>query len=247
MSDDALAVINGETMGETRQPRRDLHESYIFWVTLASAIFILGGIAVGVGVPTASSGKTSLWHSGWFISGFIIVVAGVIGLLWALVLYLARSVASGTEDQATGPSREYDTPEIPSLPAARVAANPPLDTEEVWMRSTLREIRPELQESLALLTKAQQTGHYWNSTHGLLPDYAWNSRRQKLSGFPNIGFLYDELDQAFSHIKRINALYIDITRIHDGNLVRSEDDLAVAVTAIHGAIRAVGQQLYDLG
>lgn len=67
---------------------------------------------------------------------------------------------------------------------------------------------------------------------------------------------YHELDLAFSQIKQINMLYtaratgrstLHLTRMLDRNLIRSQDDLTIAVVAVQGAIKAVERQLYDLG
>jgi hypothetical protein len=102
---------------------------------------------------------------------------------------------------------------------------------------------------------AQNTGRYWKNTAGHLPDFTWSRNKQKLSELPNIGSLYDHLDLAFGHIRRINTGYaariLDSGVLHfvrlDRYLVRLDDDLAAAIMAINGAIGAVERQLEELG
>lgn len=225
-------------MSEThkpRRPRRDLRDSYTFWLSVAGVLLTLGGGAMGVTATIAVPEQLSVWSSGWFIFGSAVAGLGVILILWALGLY-ARS---GHWAAAAG-----DTINAPTAIEDRAS-----------MRATLREIRPDLQESLSRLIKAQKTGRFWNSEAGPLPDYGWNRNKQKLSVLPNIGFLYDDLDLAFGEIKQINTLYtarargrgtLHLIRILDRNLIRSQDDLTTAIVAVQGAIKAVERQLYDL-
>lgn len=222
---------------EPRRPRRDLRDSYTFWLSVAGALLALGGVAMGVTATIAVPEQLSVWSSGWFIFGSVVAGLGVVLILWALALYVesARQRVSPVVDPVNAPTAIED---------------------KATMRATLREIRPDLQECLSRLIKAKNTRRFWDSAAGPLPDYGWSRNKQRLSVLPNIGFLYDELDLAFSQVKQINTLYaarardrntLHLARVLDRNLIRSQDDLTTAIVAVQGAIKAVERQLYDLG
>jgi hypothetical protein len=232
-------------MRDTRQPQHEGGDSRAFWLAVAAALIVLGGVAISV-ASFAVYDRTSVWESGWFIAGIVIAGLGTLTLLRAMALHLARHSPSPAQVPGGVRGHEYLAPGPPSAAGRNDLNNALPLMDKAWMRSILREeIRPELQDSLNQMVKAQQDGRYWQSASGPLPDYTWNRNRHRLSGFPNIGFLYDDLEVAFGHVKRINTLRVD--RANDADLVLGEDDLAAAATAIRGAIKTVERQLYELG
>lgn len=74
--------------------RNRLHDSAVFWVALAAAVAVIGGILMGAGVARTQQGH-DLWSSGWFIAGVAVTGMGVLMLLYALVLFLAHRHAEG--------------------------------------------------------------------------------------------------------------------------------------------------------
>jgi hypothetical protein len=79
----------------------------------------------------------------------------------------------------------------------------------------------------------------------MFADRTWKKNRQELAGMPGVGNMYDDLILAFGHIKRINYFYL--TRALSGGIVRADDNLPAATAAIRKALRAVEDQLSDLG
>lgn len=69
--------------------RRRLLDSSLFWLAMAGAVAVVGGIFMGVG-GTRTPAHKSVLSEGWFDAGIGVVALGVVMLAWALVLYLAH-------------------------------------------------------------------------------------------------------------------------------------------------------------
>jgi hypothetical protein len=95
------------------------------------------------------------------------------------------------------------------------------------------------------IEKAESSGRYWTGAASPLQDRAWKRSRHKLSGMPGVGKLYDSLDLAFGHIRRINGLHL--IRLLDGGLVQADDNLHAATLVMRKAERAVERYLSHLG
>jgi hypothetical protein len=230
------------------QRRRDLRESYGFWLAAGAALIILGAVPISVTAPPAISDRISPWTSAWFLFGFVIVSLGALGILWALVLYLAYQQAEQYPPDLQRPA----TRSRPASPGSSGAASaPPLigsspspSLDIQWFRCTLRGIKSGLLEAEEHLQRAQKTGRYEGGA-GMFTGRAWKKSRRRLAGVPGLDSMYDDLLLAFGHIKRINYFYL--TRVFSRRIVRTDDNLPDATAAVHRALKAVEQQLLEPG
>jgi hypothetical protein len=231
-----------------KESHLDLRASYEFWLGAGGAFIALGGIPIGVTVSLAIAEKHSPWASGWFILGFTVAVIGAFVLLWALILYLAQRQAERRwpgphEDMAAPPPPADSTAAAPALPVRVARQAPALDLHR--LRSTLREFKSDLRDALDRIENAEKSGCYWTTTASPLQDRTWKRNRHKLSGMPGVGNLYDSLDLAFGHIRRINGIHL--IRLLDGGLVQADDNLHAAAVVIRKAERSVERYLSQLG
>jgi hypothetical protein len=230
------------------QRRRDFRESYGFWLGAGAALIILGAIPIGVTATPAISDGINPWTSAWFIFGFVVVSLGTLGILWALILYLARQQAGlwypNSQGSATGSDRVLPGPSGSASGLPIVGSSSSTDLDAQWLRSTLRGIKSGLLEAETHLCRAQRTGRYEGGA-GLFTGRVWKKNQRKLAELPSLDSMYDDLLLAFDHIKRINYFYL--TRVFSRRIVRSDDNLPDATAAVRRARTAVEQQLLELG
>lgn len=84
-------------MGDRRR-----YDSAMFWLAFGTAAAVIGIALMTIGVARSAPGG-NLVASLWFDGGVALLAAGVLLLLWALTLYLARrrDQTQGTERPAT--------------------------------------------------------------------------------------------------------------------------------------------------
>lgn len=66
-----------------------LPDSATFWLGLGGVVATLAAIPLVVGT-VQREGNVSLWSNGWFTFGFMMAAAGVLAVIWSLVLFLAH-------------------------------------------------------------------------------------------------------------------------------------------------------------
>jgi hypothetical protein len=229
------------------QRRRDLRESYGFWLGAGAALIILGGVPISVTASPANADGISPWTSAWFLFGFVIACLGALGILWALILYLAQQQAGRWYPDPQGLATAGEP--LPSsssgtASALSIAESSGPGPDAQWLRCTLRGIRSSLVEAEERLRRAQETGRYEGGA-GMFTGRAWKKSRQKLADVPGLDSTYDDLLRAFGHIKRINYFYL--TRVFSRRIVRADDNLPDAIAAVQRALKALEQQLLDPG
>jgi hypothetical protein len=125
-------------------PRISLDESARFWCAMGSAVAVIGGILLGVGVTKSQGNHSSLWSEGWFDAGFGVMLLGAFALVWALILYLAHRQAG--VPQSPGSSARGPSGESPDAPPDRERRSnlPSVVTPAQALRTErgLRELRP---------------------------------------------------------------------------------------------------------
>jgi len=101
---------------------------------------------------------------------------------------------------------------------------------EQKLRSVLRVMRSDIKDGVAKIEQAVSAGKYWGITEGVLRDGAWKKNQDFIAAQPGMTDLYDVLEIAFGHIKRINGF--TFLRNVAGGQVRPDDHLEEAFAAL---------------
>jgi hypothetical protein len=185
-----------------------LTDKVSFWLLLAGALIVLGGIAISI----AGSEYRPPWTSAWFITGVVLCGLGFLSVLWAVALYFARKVAEmrwrpdacanviGPEESAVmegSPSR------VPGIGIDAAAGGP---TERgARLRSVLRETRADLLQAAEAISKAQADDSYATVEYEFDVTERWWVNLQELAGMANEA-PYTSVRNAYTHIARIRRI-----------------------------------------
>jgi hypothetical protein len=183
---------------------------------------------------SAAVGHISRWHQRWIDVGLVAGLVGAALLLWALVLFLAHRHAA--QHWCPDPDAHKIRPTVPSDQGA--------PDGEPHLRSALRQLRSEARAAILRLETAIRTDRYWGVTAGPLPDAGWKKNGKNLSDKPGMTDLVDHCEDAYGHVKRINGFHF--LRALQGRVVRPEDDLEGALSALRGAAEEIDKQLAGL-
>ena len=80
---------------------RARYDSAMFWLAFGTAAAVIGLALMTIGVTRSASGA-NLLGSAWFDGGLVVLGAGGLLLLWALLLYLARRRVAAQSQLAGG-------------------------------------------------------------------------------------------------------------------------------------------------
>src|SRR5579864_2692079 len=90
-------------MGDRRR-----YDAAMFWLAFGTAAAVIGIALMTIGVTRSAPGA-NLVASLWFDSGLVLLTAGALLLLWALLLYLARR-RDGRHSMQNSPTGAAATP-----------------------------------------------------------------------------------------------------------------------------------------
>ena len=76
------------------------YESAMFWLAFGTAAAVIGLALMTIGVTRSPAGA-DLFTSPWFDAGAVLLAIGVLLLLWALGLYLARRRAEALAGESS--------------------------------------------------------------------------------------------------------------------------------------------------
>jgi hypothetical protein len=225
-----------------------------FWLGLAGVLAAIGAVPVGIGIgaTTVSPAHKSLWSSPWFDMGIAAVLLAVAFCGWSLILYVAHSHAEKhwCPDLSAHvlPSPVQPSPEGKTMAqVSEIRPRSPAIREPEKTRSVLRSLRLEISDSLRRVERAVKTGRYWRMSGmegGPLPNRVWKKNQEQLSGLAGMGDLYDSLYEAYQHVERINGYHF--ARVVRGHLVKDDDRLGEALTALRNADDQLRHKLLDL-
>jgi hypothetical protein len=227
-----------------------LRDRALFWIALAAVLAAVGAVPAGIAAAATSAVHASPWSSVWFKVGIAAELLAVISSVWSLILYVAHNHAEKhwCPDPSAHvlPSHVEHAPEpIASVSEIRPRIHQPRQEEKI--RSVLRATRFDIRDALRRVENAVKTGRYWSTTGndgGPLPIRTWKKNREQLSGLAGLGDVYDALYEAFAHVERINGFHFG--RVIQGRVVKSDDRLGDALTALQKAEQELSAKLLDL-
>jgi len=215
--------------------RSSRYDRAIFWLALAGAVIVIGGIVGGGGVTqVATHSGVDLWSNGWFRAGAGIMVAGILMLWWALTLYIAHRHAEGHV--------------CPDPDAHKLRTSGPLMTAGTGpeVLSVLRTLRADLKDAARKIERSSQKGKFWSAgTEGDLRQKTWQKTRKQLQSMSGMNPLWDTLEEAYAQVERIAGLRT--SRVFSGYRVQpDDDDLDGALASVHKADTALEAKIADL-
>lgn len=142
----------------------------------------------------------------------------------------------------------FPNPNLPAVESSPAPTSGPASSgfeQSRSLRSVFRQLRSDLRGGSEKIETTIRTQRYWGATAGPLPDRAWKRHRTELAGMQGIGALLDALDDAFGHVKCINAFHF--VRALSGHSIKPTDDLEGALTSMRRAEDLLGDVLNALG
>jgi hypothetical protein len=112
---------------------RNPHESAGFWITVAGAVLLMGGVLVSVGVALKSP-KQIVWAQPWFDVGIVVLIAGVLILAWSVRLYLVGDLST--------PKPKPPAPSVPPPDVSSASGAEPKEDDAPATRQVV-DVTPE--------------------------------------------------------------------------------------------------------
>lgn len=227
-----------------------LKDRTVFWLGLAAALAAIGAVPAGIAAAATSAASKSPWSSTWFDAGVAVILLAAASSVWSLILYVAHYHAE--KHWCPDPSAHVLPTKGGQLqdvvaPVSEIGPRAGQIREDEKLRSVLRSLRFDIRDALRRVERAIETGRYWPVTGnngGPLPNRTWKKNREQLSGLTGMGDLYDSLHEAYAQVERINGFHF--ARVMQGHVVKQDDRLSDALTALQKAEQELNQKLTDL-